>query len=357
MRAVVNECIGPAIRPAVRGVLAAGLVALGVASLPRAAGAEGKPDKIVVAAYGGIWAESVRKNIVPCFTKKTGVKVEIVNGESADWMVRIRANPAKPPIDIAPLTEADAFRAAKDGLLDKITAAKVPDLSDIPDKFHKPWDDYAVALHFSGLGLLYDKTHIPDPPKTWKEFIENTIAGKYGKRVSMPAGTYGWGPEFLWLVAQQYGGNIDTAFAKMKAASPNVVKFWSTPVEALNLIGTREVDAMVYWDGRSNNFIDKGNNWAAFELPQPYDIAGSAMLTKMKNAPDVAWEYIACALSPEVQAAHAATLLYSASNDKVTYPPALKSKMTPISAVRVPPYAEVLSQFPSWIERWNKEMR
>ena len=340
-----------------RSILAA-LAALTLAGAAPAYSQPAKPDKIVIAAYGGIWANSVRKNFIPCFEQKTGVKVEVITGESADWLARIRANPTNPPIHVVALAEADSLRAAKEGLLEQATVQKLPNLADIPDPFHKPWNDYSVAQNIGGFGVIYNKSVIKDPPATWREFIDNVAAGKYGKRVSLPSGTYTWGPEFIWLVSQQYDGNVDTAFAKLKEASQNsVVKFWTTPVEALNLFGTKEVDAMVYWDGRAISFIDKGNDWAGFYLPGPKTIAGLAMLSKVKNAPDVSWDYINCALAPENQLKHAQTILYAVPNQKVVYPQDVKDKLAPVEKIVIPPYDQIFDQFGGWIERWNKEIR
>jgi putative spermidine/putrescine transport system substrate-binding protein len=319
--------------------------------------AQQKPDKIVVTAYGGIWSESVKKNFASCFEKKTGVKVDILTGESADWLNRIRANPGKPPIDVITLAEADSFRASKEGLFDKITPEHVPNLKDIPDTFHKPWNDFSVVQNFGGMGVMYNKSALKDPPANWKDLIENIIAGKYGKKVGWPSGTYTWGPEFIWFVAQQYGGNIDTAFQKIKAMQPYVVKFWNTPVEALNLFGTKEVDILVYWDGRAHAFIDKGNSWAGFYVPQPNTIAGSVLVSKVKNSPDIAWEYVNCVLSEQGQLGHARTVLYAITNKNVVYSPEIKDKVTPASMVVIPPYEQIFDKIPGWIERWNKEIR
>jgi putative spermidine/putrescine transport system substrate-binding protein len=319
--------------------------------------AQAKPDKIVVTAYGGIWSESVKKNFASCFKNKTGVNVDILTGESADWLNRLRANPNNPPIDVITLAEADSFRAAREGLFDKITTQRVPHFANIPDTFHKPWDDFSVVQNLGGMGVMYNKSALKDTPANWKDLIENIIAGKYGKKIGWPAGTYTWGPEFIWFVAQQYDGSIDTAFEKIKAMEPYVVKFWNTPVEALNLFGTKEVDILVYWDGRAHAFIDKGNPWAGFYIPRPNTIAGSVLVSKAKNAPDVAWEYINCVLSPEGQLGHAKTVLYAITNDKVVYTPEIKDKVTPVSQVVIPPYKEIFDQIPGWIERWNKEIR
>lgn len=339
--------------------LLAGALALALVNPTQVfAQAAAKPSKIVVAAYGGIWAESVKKNFVPCFEKKTGVKVDVITGESADWLARVRANQQKPPIDVLALAEADSLRAVREGLLDKITVENVPNFADVPEKFHKAWDDRAVSQNNGGWGVMYNKEVIKDPPKTWKELIDGAAEGKFGKRVSLPAGTYTWGPEFLWLASQQYGDNIDTVFTKMKAASEkSVVKFWTTPVEALNLFGTKEVDLLVYWDGRANAFIDKGNDWAGFYYPGPNTGSGLAMLSKPKGAPAIAWEYINCALDPVNQAKHAETILYAVSNQKTVYPEAVKAKVVPMNMIVVAPYDKVFDSFGGWIERWNKEIR
>ena len=134
-----------------RSILAA-LAALTLAGAAPAYSQPAKPDKIVIAAYGGIWADSVRKNFIPCFEQKTGVKVEVITGESADWLARIRANPTNPPIHVVALAEADSLRAAKEGLLEQATVQKLPNLADIPDPFHKPWNDYSVAQNIGDVG-------------------------------------------------------------------------------------------------------------------------------------------------------------------------------------------------------------
>jgi putative spermidine/putrescine transport system substrate-binding protein len=334
------------------------IVALLGAALFTAPPAQAQAQKhIVVTAYGGLWADSVRKNFVTCYDKKIGGQADVLTGESADWLNKIRANPNKPPIDVITLAESDSYRAGREGLLDKITPDKLPYLKDIPDQFHQPWKDYSVVLNFGAMGVMYNKDVIKTPPASWKELIDNTIAGKYGKRVAWPAGTYTWGPEFIWFVAQQYGGNIDTAFAKLKAMQPYMVKFWNTPVEALNLFGTKEVDIIPYWDGRALAFIDKGNAWAGFYIPKPNTIAGSVLISKVKNAPDSAWAYMNCALSPEGQLAHAKSVLYSVTNKNVVYPPELKDKLTAANVIVIPPYSEIIDKIPQWIERWNKEIR
>ena len=326
-------------------------------STSMALAATDKPDKIVVTAFGGVWSDSVKKNYASCFEKKTGVKVEVVTGESAEWLNKIRANPEHSPIDVVTLSELDSLRAGREGLLSKMTTAEVPNLAQVPAQFHEPWRDLGVSSTYGPMGIMYNSEKIKDPPKSWKELIDGIAAGKYGKKVGWPSGTYAWGPPFIWFIAQQYGGDIDVAFAKLKAMQPYVVKFWETPVDALNLFATKQVDILAYWDGRSYAFINKGNPWAKFYIPEPNGMTSLVLFSKVKSAPPIAWEYINCVLSPEAQVGNAEMIRYPGTNKSVKYPEDLRKDFTPFDRVVVPPYDQIIDKIPAWIERWNKEMR
>lgn len=315
------------------------------------------PDRIVVTAYGGIWAESVRNNYVPCFEEKTGVRVEVMTGESSEWLNRVRAAPDNSPIDVITLSELDSLRAAREGLLDRMSLDTVPNLAQIPPQFHEPWDSHGVSGTFGGLGVMYNSEAIQDPPGSWVELVDGIIEGRYGRKVVWPSGTYTWGPAFIWFLAQQYGGDMDTAFEKIKAMQPNVLRFWTTPVEALNLFATREADILIYWDGRAHAFMNDGNDWAKFYIPDNKAVVSLVLFSKVKSAHPVVWEYINCMLSPEGQLGNSTVMRYPGTNTTVEYPEELAREFTPFDAVVVPPYAEIIDLIPEWIERWNREMR
>jgi putative spermidine/putrescine transport system substrate-binding protein len=314
-------------------------------------------EPLVVSAYGGVWKESVEKNFGACYTQRTGNKIAIQTGESADWLNRIRANPKAPPIHVVTMAQADTMRAIKDDLIETIDPAKIPSLKDIPERFYKPWQGKAIDIHVGAFGVLYNKEKIANPPADWKTLIDDIIAGKYGKRVAWPSGTYSWGPDMIWFMGQLYGGNIDQAFAKLKAMAPYVVKFWTSPVEVLDSFGAKQVDLVMYWDGRAYAFIDKGNPWAAYYSPKPGALAATVAVAKVKNSPDSAWVYMDCALSADVQLGHAKTLRYAVTNSKVVYPDELKDKVAKLDELVLLPYPQEIDKFPGWVERWNKEMR
>jgi len=315
-------------------------------------------DPLVVSAYGGVWKESVEKNFGTCYAQRSGNKIAIQTGESADWLNRIRANTKTPPIHVVTMAQADTMRAIKDGLIEDIDAAKLPSLKDVPERFYKPWaGKAAVDIHVGALGVMYNKEKVANPPADWKTLIDEIIAGKYGKRVAWPSGTYSWGPDMIWFMSQLYNGDVDQAFAKLKAMSPYVVKFWTSPVEVLDSFGAKQVDLVMYWDGRAYAFIDKGNPWVGYYNPTPGALGVTVAVAKVKNSPDSAWTYMDCALSADVQLAHAKTLRYAVTNAKVVYPEELKDKVAKLDELMLLPYPQEIDKFPGWVERWNKEMR
>ncbi|MDW9247620.1 extracellular solute-binding protein [Burkholderia cepacia] len=314
-------------------------------------------EKLIVTAFGGIWAESIEQNFGTCYKAKTGREIAIQLGSPAAWLNKMRANPSHPPIDVVTLPDIDVTRAIRAGMLDPLDASRLPSLKEIDPSHFDRWKQQAVDIHLGALGVLYNKSAIPNLPKDWRTLFDNIAAGKYGKRVSLPSGVYAWGPEFIWFVGQTYGGDSNLAFTKLKAMAPSVTKFWTEPTEALNLFATHQVDLVLYWDGRSHDFIDKGNAWAGYYNPSPKSLGTTVSVAKVKNGSDDAWSFINCALSARPQLAHATMLGYAVTNKTVIYPAALKARITPESDMIFMPYAEYVDQIPGWIDRWNREMR
>lgn len=313
-------------------------------------------DPLVVIASGGVWLESAKANFVACYKDRTGEEPEVLTLPSGDVLNRLRANPDNPPIHVVMLSEIDAIRAGEEGLLDQMTVEKVPNLADVPEIFRGQWNNYATISNFGAMVVMYNKEAITEPPADWKTLIDNTIAGKYGDRVSFPAVTMAWGPMFTWFLTTLYDGDEDVVFAKYKEMLPNIAKYWDSPVDAMNMFAAGEVDIMVYWDGRAYSFAEE-NEWAGAYIPEPGAFQSAAMLGKVKNAPEKAWTYVDCVLSPEAQLGHSQMIKYPVVNSKVEYPEDLAKVLTPLEKVRQPDFRSFIDKIPAWVERWNREVR
>jgi len=96
---------------------------------------------------------------------------------------------------------------------------------------------------------------------------------------------------------------------------------------------------------------------AAYAADQPWTAQGDpAIVQKVKNGSDLAWEYINSMLAPGPQAEVERRMNYETSNPKAVLPPDIKTRITPWQQCRFAPADQVAAAKASWIERWNKEI-
>lgn len=325
-------------------------------------GAPAQPKKIVVTAYAGVWEEAFRANYVPVFKQKhPDIEVEVLSGDETAWIQKVKADPKNPPIHVLMAGLAYAFQIEEEGLTDKLTEDKVPNLKDITPSLREPFKDLGVATNYGLGGLMYNKNEVKEPPKSWEEFIDRTIKGDFGKRVTIPSINYSFCDlmvlyNFAYAMKVPLDEKLQPVFEKLKAMKPNIVKFYTSPAEVLNLFTSKEAVIAIYWDGRAWAFHDQGNDWVGYLNPKPAAVINPVVVHKVKNAPDVAFDFVNAMLDPKAQAGFGAKVLYAMSNSKVQFPPDIAPKISKAEEGVLPPGAEVGKLRPKWIENWNKEI-
>jgi putative spermidine/putrescine transport system substrate-binding protein len=313
--------------------------------------------KITVTSYGGIWERAIRECFVADFKKRTGVDADVLIGGPPQWISQIEANKAKPPIHVLVATPDSAAVAVKAGLVEAITKEKVSNLVDIPQKFVDISYGHGAAFDYGAAGLAFNKERIKVPPKSIKEFVERTIRGDW--KAGLPTIAYAPAPQALvWSFADALGGsvdNLDPFFDALKKMRKNVV-FWTGVTDFLNLMDAGEVDIGVYYDGRTWAHFDTGKTYIDFINPTEGGVMSPVCVMKVRNAPDIAWEYVNSMLAPVPQAQFAKILNYGVTNTKVKYDDLLVKRITPWEKTRWPPNEKIGELLPRWTERWNKEI-
>ena len=314
---------------------------------------------LVVVAYGGIWEKAVRECFVAPFEKATGKTAAVQLGGPDQWLNQIAANREHPPIDVV-LTGLDSIAVAIDkGLLDKMDVEHVPHLAEIGPDFVKSGHGYGSVFDYGGMGLAYNTQTIKDPPKSWQEFVDGTIAGKW--KAAIPGINYSFTPmEVIWLYAHLYGGSVDNVapgLAKIKQMrdSGNLV-FWNDVNQYLNMMKSGDIDIGMYWDGRAWAFHQDGNPNIAYLNPKPGSPVNPTIISKVKNGSDLAWKYIDIVLSPEPQTCFAKLLVYGVTNTKVVYPPDIAAHISKPDEIIWPEFDAAAPHISSWIEQWNKQL-
>ncbi|MBI1383996.1 MAG: extracellular solute-binding protein [Rhizobiales bacterium] len=313
--------------------------------------------QITVTSYGGIWERAIRECFVTDFKARTGVDAEVLIGGPPQWISQIEANKDNPPIHVLVATPDSAAVAVKAGLVDPISVEKVPNLANVPQQFIDMALGHGAAFDYGAAGLAYNKDTVKNPPKSIKEFVERTIAGEW--KAGLPTISYAPAPQaFVWSFADALGGgveNLDPFFAAMQKMRPNVV-FWTGVTDFLNLMDAGEVDIGVYYDGRTWAHYDTGKTYIDFINPEEGGVMSPVCTMKVKNAPEIAWEYVNSMLAPGPQAEFAKILNYGVTNTQVQYDELRQKRITPWEKTRFPPNDRIGELLPAWTERWNKEI-
>ena len=312
---------------------------------------------ITVTAFGGIWEQTIRDVMVTDYEKRTGNKANVQIGGPQQWMAQIESNRAKPPIDILMNSVDLAIVAGRNGLVEPVSVEKIPNLKDVPQRFIDVAEGNGVLFTYGAWGLAYHE-RLKNPPKSFAEFVDGTIKGKW--RAALPNSGYTGTPQILiWSLADALGGsvdNVDPAFDAIKKMKPNSV-FWTGISDPLTLMESGEADIAVYVDGRTWAHYDAGAKWIRYINPKEGGVMQPSIAQKVKNGSDAAWEYINSLLSPVPAAEVAKRLNFGVGSGKVEYSDTLKQRITPWQDTRWPPFEKLGTLQAGWLDRWNREIR
>ncbi|MCB5167904.1 2-aminoethylphosphonate ABC transporter substrate-binding protein [Streptomyces bambusae] len=204
------------LRPA---LAAAGSLAL-AAALTACSGAAGADDAKTVTVYsadglkgenGDGWYDKVFAD----FTKKTGIKVEYVEGGSGEMVQRAVREKSNTQADVLITLPPFIQQAAGKGLIEKYR----PQGSDHVQGGDKAADGTWTSVVNNYFGFIYNKKDLPQPPKTWEELLDGKFKGKL--QYSTP-GVAGDGTAVLIKATHDFGGEAP-ALAYLKKLQTNNV--------------------------------------------------------------------------------------------------------------------------------------
>ena len=338
---------------------AASLLAVTCAELLCAHGASAAD--LTVTAYGGSWEQAYKQCFVQPFEKKTGKTVAVILGNPMQWMNQIAANPSKPPIDVIVGLADSAEIARQRGLVDPISAKDIPNLTQIKPKLLDLDLDkgYGFPIAYGNMGLMYSKKRVPNPPKTWKDFVEGTVNGKW--QAAIPGISYVGTPAgLIALFAHIYGGSLENAqpgFAQIKRmADSGNVTFYSEPNSPLVALKSGDIDMAMYYDGRAWTEHDTNNPDIGFIYPKPGAVPLPTMVQRVKNSSPLSLPFMNEIASVEGQTCFANKIQYFASNMNVQYTEPLKSRVPTDADTLWLSFGDMSRLTPKWVEMWNKEI-
>jgi putative spermidine/putrescine transport system substrate-binding protein len=337
--------------------VAAAMLALALAP----AGAAAAETTLYVAAYGGSFEQTMRRDIIPAFEKQHGVKIEYVAGNSTDTLAKLQAQKANQQIDVAIVDDGPMYQAVALGFCR--TLAEAPVYADVHPVM-KFSSNKAVGLGLVGTGIVYARKVFEDnkwpAPGSWEELKDPRFSGK----LVIPPLNNTYGLHTLIMMAKLRGGSerqIEPGFKAIKdEIGPHVLAYEPSPGKMTELFQSGQAVIAVWGSGRAKALADTGFP-AAFVYPKEGGLALGVAGCPVAGGRNLAeaQTFVQFLLSPEMQRVLAKGAGFGPANKTVA--------LSPEERVGVP-YGEEVSKLiavdwdvvnplrEEWNKRWTREI-
>ncbi|TCT03074.1 extracellular solute-binding protein [Paralcaligenes ureilyticus] len=314
---------------------------------------------LTVTAFGGSWERAYKECFVKPFEQRTGKTVDVILGSPMQWINQIAADPKHPPIDVMIGLVDSGLIAQKRGLVEPINAKNVPNIAKLKPYMVAYGKGYGFPIAYGDFGIMYSKSRVKNPPKTWKDFVNRTVAGDW--QAALPGINYVATIQgFIGLFAKVYGGKLTDVQPgldqiKRMRDSGNAV-FYNEPNAPLVAMKSGNIDIAMYFDGRAYAAHDSSNPDIGYLNPAPGAVAFPTMVQKVKNGSPLGFDFINEIASTPGQTCFANKMLYSAANKDVKYDKDVAPRVAKDDESLWLPFDVIAEETPKWVEMWNKQI-
>lgn len=278
---------------------------------------------LYVAAYGGSFEQTMRKDIIPPFEQKYGVKIEYVAGNSTDTLAKLQAQKGNQQIDVAIVDDGPMYQAVQLGFCRDL--AKGPIYNDVYDVM-KFSSNKAVGLGMVGTGIMYSKKAFAEnkwpAPTSWEDLKDP----KFAKKLVIPPLNNTYGLHALVMMAKLRGGGekmIEPGFKAFKdEINANVLAYEPSPGKMTELFQSGQAVIAIWGSGRAKALSDTGFP-SNFVYPKEGGLAlgiAGCPIAGGKNQPE-ADTFVQFLLTPEMQVVLAKGAGFGPANKTVDLKP------------------------------------
>lgn len=293
--------------------------------------------------------------VIPMFEKKYDCKIIFEGTKSLVNLEKMVSNKSKPYLSVVMMDDPVLLLAVKEDVLEKTTAAKVPNLAKLkPAAVHMDgmWTNYQLPY----AGIAHSPSKVKAAPASWADVWD----AKYKGKVIVPSLQNTEGLSVFFMAAHLETGKpmkeaqyqTDAAFKKLRALKPNLLTIYTQMPQAFNLL--EQGEAWMIAGALSSYAAERKRQGAAVEMGAPKEgvMAMPSGIARVKNGPqpELAWAFINEMLGAEYQKILTEVAAAIPTNTAVAVPAGIPKD------VFVPDWANVSEQRKGWVERWDKEM-
>src|SRR5262249_49914997 len=287
-----------------------------------------QPREIVFSGYGGDYGDVMKKLVIEPFEKQFNARIVYdATGTSAQKLAKVRATRDTYTWDVTVLTGYDLLAGGREGLLEPVDAAKVPNLTRLWDFAQKEGQGWGPITSVGPLILLYNRERVKPAPDSWAVLWDP----KYKGKVAVSHVSEGKGLFLLLLAAYMSGGDekrIDPGFARVRELVPNVGAWLTLSPQYVPYLQREDVWLTPYWNGRAQLMIDRGLPGGRV-TPKEGTLATTTALGVPKSSPNksLAFEFVNFSLDAAQQEASARKIYSGPPNREVKVPAELASRV------------------------------
>ena len=335
-------------------VRAAGVGAASVAVLPGLARAQTAKEMVI----GGAASHKafMEPSIIPMFEKKYSCKIVFEGTKSLVNLEKMVSNKAKPYLSVVMMDDPVLLLAAKEGVIERMTPARVPNLAKLkPGAVHMDgmWANYQQPF----AGIAYQVERVKGGVASWAAIYES----RYKAKIIVPSLQNTEGLTNFFIAAHLETGKplkeaqyqTDAAFKKLRTLKPNLLTVYTQMPQAFNLL--EQGEAWMIAGALSSYAMERKRKGAPLDMGGPKEgvMAMPSGIARVKNgpAPELAYAFIDEMLGVDYQKLLAELAAALPTNTAAPVPAGL-----PKVEVFVPDWAFVSEHRKAWVERWDKEM-
>lgn len=330
----------------------------GSATLPLIARPARAEEQVVVATWGGDYANLLRENVDVPFMAPQHINVVQDLGDEDPRVAKMYAQRRLPrgAADVVCLQAVRAHEVDQSGLVETLDATKVPNLAHVLPNLRTNF--YAPHI-YSAQVLIYNPTVITEPPKTFSDLLDP----KYKGRVGVGDINYFYIMMAAALAATGDVNKVDSEAARALALKLNAngLRLYPSTDSIGAGLKSGEIDVGIMWLARVIMWQNAGIPVRASFQSEGSVLYMSGMVVP-KNAPNkpAAYRYLNAMLEPAAQRAFAAKMGYLPTVDNAPLTGKVGEQLAlpnPAPKMTMPDYAIVGKLQGPTSEWWKKNMQ
>ena len=338
-----------------RAVLAAAAGAATVAlAAPRIVRAQSKELVVGGAASHKNFVETV---IAPVVEKKYSCKIVFEGTRSLVNLEKMQKNKDKQYLSIVMMDDPVMIPAVTEGLLEKLTPAKVPNLATLkPGTVHMDgmWCNYLQPW----LGIAYNPKVMKTAPTSWAEIYDP----KHKGRIILPSLQNTEGLANLFIASFLATGkpmaeaqkDIDAGFKKLVTLKPNLLTAYTQMPQAYNLL--EQGEGFMISSAISQVALERKGTGAPVDIAAPkegiFSMPSGVALVKGAPQPELAAAFINEMIGTEVQTKLSAATFSLPTNKDAPVPAGMPTGVT----IHPTDWQAVAAGRADWVKRWDRDM-